>query len=946
MAQSATTLNTLQDFFSRVLPDDGVFVAVKNPANTKEFKQKPFKTHQDLANHLLGGGPQGGKANCYFALASYQQGWHEGPGGKMRLRTRENAAALKALWMDIDFKGGYEDAKAAVAAVAGFCRAVGMPAPTLVVGSGGGIHVYWTLSKAISAGEWDDLAGALKDAALRHGLKFDAMCTADRARILRAPFTRNHKTTPPRSVSILIDRAGDVSPDALRTALGQWVMPELGGKVPAALRAVTGAEEELGGGVGQEFPPSFMKLVVERCEVMKAQLSTGGKDSAEPLWNNTLLLSQFCEDGEEYAHRLSQGHPDYDKKETDYKFQQKKGAAKGPPSCKTFEAEMPDACAKCALRGRIKTPAQAGDQDFRMPGQLPRNWRYGVGGGMERGVPVQVEGKWEVEWQAVLPVAIKALRMGRDSGEIHELIFEVHWPGGDIQVIEIAGERLGSGTQFKTELGKKGLGFYGPEAENLLRLIMDWMKELKNSAMTDTLIDSFGWHGENFIAGETIYTPMGGVKHSIHRRVSGEASAFIPRGTLEKWRVVADQVKSNSVLETMIATSFAAPLVQYAAVNGAVVSLISDSGAGKTTALRTALSVWAHPVLGMSNSTDTKNRHTAKMALLRNLPIYYDELRGEKALADFSQLAFEIGQGRSKGRLTAGAEMREVAEWNTLVMVASNDSIADFLADEHGQTSAAVLRVFEFQIDDVPQYKTQLTDAHFLEENFATAGSVYADFLGRNQDKIRKLVSVETARLHKLWQFRSEERFWLAVCSTTMAGARIAKKLGILDFDLERVQQVLYDTLQRLRRSLLRKQVDDDPFDVVANFLIENIDHSLVTDIANTGAGHGRPKVEVYRVPRENASVRYQIALKEGIVRVNRRVFRQFLQERVRIRHPNKFTKKLEDTERVYPTKRYLGTGTQYATVQTYVLDFDLGMPAFKEIVKMLNSQIGNSAIT
>ena len=39
--------------------------------------------------------------------------------------------------------------------------------------SGGGLHIYFTLSRALTRAEWQPLAHALAEAGKRHGLKAD-----------------------------------------------------------------------------------------------------------------------------------------------------------------------------------------------------------------------------------------------------------------------------------------------------------------------------------------------------------------------------------------------------------------------------------------------------------------------------------------------------------------------------------------------------------------------------------------------------------------------------------------------------------------------------------------------------------------------------------------------------------------------------------------------------
>jgi hypothetical protein len=119
-------------------------------------------------------------------------------------RNQQNALALKSLFVDIDVKDkGYGSEKEAVAALIAFKNKVGLPVPSTLVKSGGGIHVYWTCDRALTLQEWQPLARALVNAASDFGLKFDAGCTIDSARVLRVPGTWNRKYNPPLPVELV-----------------------------------------------------------------------------------------------------------------------------------------------------------------------------------------------------------------------------------------------------------------------------------------------------------------------------------------------------------------------------------------------------------------------------------------------------------------------------------------------------------------------------------------------------------------------------------------------------------------------------------------------------------------------------------------------------------------------------------------------------------------------
>jgi hypothetical protein len=123
------------------------------------------------------------------------------------VRFAANALKVKAIWIDIDVDPNdpekYPTIEEALKAILLFQRTVGLPEPSAIVKSGGGLHVYWISDVALTPDDWKPYAHGLKTLLLQHGVKCDSGLTTDRARILRVPGTLNHKYDPPKLVELL-----------------------------------------------------------------------------------------------------------------------------------------------------------------------------------------------------------------------------------------------------------------------------------------------------------------------------------------------------------------------------------------------------------------------------------------------------------------------------------------------------------------------------------------------------------------------------------------------------------------------------------------------------------------------------------------------------------------------------------------------------------------------
>ena len=199
------------DFLRRALPWPGcgapgyvnLHWTMLNPRSAKEtiWSGKPTTTVDEFQRLTKWALKTRTIRDIYFCL-SLQAHTGKNTHGKFTvLRKKEHAIALKAIWLDVDIKEapkGYSSLIEAVSAVLAFAKAIKLPRPSALIGSGGGLHVYWISDKPLTPDEWRPYAEGLKIAAIKHGLRCDAGVTSDCARILRVPNTFNYKTDPPK----------------------------------------------------------------------------------------------------------------------------------------------------------------------------------------------------------------------------------------------------------------------------------------------------------------------------------------------------------------------------------------------------------------------------------------------------------------------------------------------------------------------------------------------------------------------------------------------------------------------------------------------------------------------------------------------------------------------------------------------------------------------------
>lgn len=122
------------------------------------------------------------KEHLYFGV-----GTRDGRGGK-----KENLVNIPVVWADIDFKNTSREI--ALQKLSDFPFK-----PSIILKSGGGVHLYWLLKQPAENGDQAAVEGICRRIAARLG---GDMAATDAARIMRIPGTLNRKYDPARTCEV------------------------------------------------------------------------------------------------------------------------------------------------------------------------------------------------------------------------------------------------------------------------------------------------------------------------------------------------------------------------------------------------------------------------------------------------------------------------------------------------------------------------------------------------------------------------------------------------------------------------------------------------------------------------------------------------------------------------------------------------------------------------
>lgn len=928
--------------------------------------------------------------DVYFCTSTQARGTLKNvKGGRVQydaLRSQQDAVKLKILFIDIDLKdgdNGYKTMPELTAALGKFLKDTGLPRPTIMVMSGGGMHVYWTLATPLTIDEWTPLAFALAEATRVHGLKCDRQCTIDGARVLRVPGTKNFKYDPPLPVKLYPDM---VEYDYLNAKI-EAILEPYKVKVPYTINSTSmtlfppkkplAGNSDLSSGIDvHTAQPINLVELAGICGFVTEALATGGASFSQPLWNLAILMSAFSVGGRADAHQMSNGHPDYDVDDTDRMFDRKVEERTtrdlGWPTCAAIQGSGCNDCATCPLRSQNKSPfnfvpkmdpntpvvrtalhntsqtatqaaAQAAaPQPTMLPSQstqdsdLPGDYRRNPDGTIMVGYTS--DGQTIYSQLSGYPMEKPWLQKNPWT-----LNFTTTLQHGEQTVVSIPVRDIWTNEMRKAMQEQGFLLDGGNKAFNdMSGFLMAWVQKLQRER--DAVVTSvpFGWSVKDgklqgFVFSGKMHTPNG-----IETALNTDpelARQFTPTGNKSEWvdcaRIITDQ--KRPALDAILASAFGAPLVRFTGHSGLLLSAYSvESGIGKSTALKIAQAVWGDPVKAVQSLSDTQNSVLNKMGELKSLPMYWDELQSEDDSKRFVDTVFRLSLGKEKSRMNSRVMQRTPGTWQTMMVAASNDSLSDAVASRNKSTMAGVYRIFEYVVAPATPGSPGQIDPTVaqravskLHDNYGRVGDEYAEFLGKNvhiieghMAKVLKDLSTETS-------MSPDERFWVSIVACLIMGATYANHLGYTSIDVKGLKTFLTSTLARMRKrrssntSDIKSTINVSA--ILGRFIAEKrLRNTIYTNIIYRQKG----KPITGTVTHSGVdltkldTVMIHIGRDDKVLRIGRQYLINWLMDNNQPR--TVFMEALEASMGATHTSGRLGAGTPVAGATEHIIEFDL----------------------
>jgi hypothetical protein len=252
---------------------------------------------------------------------------------------------------------------------------------------------------------------------------------------------------------------------------------------------------------------------------------------------------------------------------------------------------------------------------------------------------------------------------------------------------------------------------------------------------------------------------------------------------------------------------------------------------------------------------------------------------------------FKNAQGKSKSRLDRNSEQKKTTMSRTMLVVASNLSIAERVYNNTETTEAGGLRVFEIESlplsSSIAASKSE-TLILKLNDNYGCAGAVYADFIARNRPAIEQIIAQISDDLEKAWHFGIKERFWKNTMVTILAGANLANAAGLTTFNIQAIETCLIKSLEDLRINLSNQphtlagaQAGEGVLgELIASLQGKSVIHTNIIPLSTMGRpASGTVKAMAFTDPGKLSDVWMQVG-NDGRILIARKSFRHWLKSR------------------------------------------------------------------
>jgi hypothetical protein len=849
----------MKKFYEKVLPSTGVYCVVAINKN-----KKPSQHFTETLAGVVDLVEQYKEDNNVFVAPNSFSG---------HSRLAKFALYSRSLFIDLDVgeEKPYKTKDEAIDALDSFLASTGLPEPARI-DSGNGIHAYWPFDEDVAIAEWKIYAERFKTYCIDQGLNIDVSVTGDSARIMRCPDTYNFKGEIPKPTGVISAAPQEYDFGAFKEFLGgEMSVQEV---LLAAPKGIDPEFEKVQKRLYDNIETSFNDIVLKSIDgkgcnqILHSVVESATLD--EPMWYAALSIARNCSDWETAIHKLSEDHSGYNYEFTVKKANQTLGK---PQSCAEFERHNSGGCEGCSFRGRVKNPLaiarrlkespaqeegaeadtvrpEAGSQEApKFPPEL-RPYYRGANGGIYYVKPKKQKKDDEEDEEDDAPILILAhdlypIRRMYSPQEGAILLMRCVLPNDPAREFPLTMKQVYSTEELKKVLTSQEAIFHPKGIDRIAEYIYKWATYMINVDKAELVRAQMGWTGsspgiqcnEAFVIGQNEVVRNGTVRLSpASPMVRVLANKLHTGGTYQLWHESASMLNMPGLEMHAFAMllGFGSPLMQMTTTTGGVVSYVGKSSAGKSGALYGALGIFGDPK-ALSVYESTSNGMQSRGLNLRNIMLGVDEASNKDAL-EISNFIHWITQGKTKIRMQSSVNAERETDYTAslIALITSNSPLSDAVQSLKASPDGEAARLIEFNIQPPTALlgnralSTKIFDG--LRLNFGFAGIPYIQRLYQIGDaSITEKLEKWYSRFETAYSNETVYRFYRNMMAAAMTGGEIVNEMGLLDFDLERIFNVVVTEMIRIRTHTAKVNTLDYK-DLIAEFYLNHQSSTLIID--------------------------------------------------------------------------------------------------------------------
>ena len=841
------------EFFEWLLPPNGnVVLGIPKKENGREWWQnRKYTTIAEAAAEAV---KLDQTEEVYVAINTFND-WYKDDKGKHKIRTQDNVAWCRSLYDDYDVdpddKKKYETKMHALRDIGKLAQALRLT-PT-VVDSGGGYHSYFHLEDVVDVATWNELAALKRDITTFLGMKTDPAVDMDAARVLRPVGTHNKKEKYGGSVPVeLLKKGKRYSVETVRSRMQDFIQQN---NITPAPRHTPKSKKQFGVLV-ESYPSSNAETVAEHCAAVRALRDSQGNID-EPHWHRAIGVVKFCDEGEDKIHEWSSGYEGYTYEETQAKIEQWEV---GPTSC--IEMDKVVGCkADCPVADKCKFPIQLGaseqadsvayetvvedDDNAATPtpttieGQTIPHWPTSGfrwdGTHLQRSI---TDADGIVTWRNFSRLFVYPINRIRNS----EGTWVVHWrakeKNGRWREFFMPTSELASPSQMAETFASNEVFLVNSRSarSDMAEFAQTLIETLQKYKVETKTYEQFGWTEDRkgFVMGTKMITAKGTTEVLCDPKIPPDVAVDFGRsGTLEEWVANIDTLYNRQGAEPFqfaLCHSMGSILVELMGSSnwhGLPLAFTGHGGTGKSTACKIACGFYGKPEYMERQTGDqgsTLNAAIKRIAIMGSVPLLLDEFSGRSS-EELTRTGYALANGRDKERLKTNGEFATVGgQWFKNSFITSNDSILESIAKLPAgyKVEATQLRFFEVPLEQgfvsstFPDITQSFVENH-MDHVYGEACLPYIRFVIKNMDWVRKQMVAARAKFNPQSDDDNKERFYRDTIVTALVAGLIAKKVGLITFDVHAMKKWAADQVMTMRES--RKEVNTDIKEHLAAFI-------------------------------------------------------------------------------------------------------------------------------